>query len=223
MCLGRLSDLGQIIPTTAEHLRNTMLNAVPRVVKEFDEHMTARFIEFFVTAMTWLINDGADDWIIEFFKNADQTAKRQFAWGIGHRLRNLDETTQAEWWNNWLKEYWHNRLRGVPTPLDNEEINEMLGWVVALPGVFPEAVDAATKMPKGTIRHSLILHNISEGGLVERYPIQLAGFLAHLGQCKTDPWFWHATRSVIDRLLEKDLPSEIDTGLRELIATNHLS
>ena len=31
---------GRLSPTTAEHLRNTMLNAIPRVVEEFDDRMT---------------------------------------------------------------------------------------------------------------------------------------------------------------------------------------
>ena len=214
---------GRLSPTTAEHLRNSTINAIPRVVREFDEHMTDRFIEFYVTAMSWLISDGADDWIVEFFKHADGTAKGQFARVIGHRLRNLDETTQAEWWNVWLKDYWHNRLQGVPSPLDDEEINEMLGWVVALPGAFPEAVDTATKMSKVTISGSLALHNISQSSLLERYPVELARFLVHLGQCETDLWFWHGRRGVVDSLLEKGLPSDIDIGLRELMATHHLS
>ena len=79
----------------------------------------------------------------------------------------------------------------------------MLGWVILLPAVFPEAVETATKMPKATITRSRVLHNISERGLVERFPVELAKFLVHLGQCQTEPWFWMRTRSVIDRPVGK--------------------
>ena len=98
----------------------------------------------------------------------------------------------------------------------------MLEWVVNLPGIFPEAVDLATKMPKATISRSLILHEVGESELIERHPIELARFLVHLGQSDTDPWFWMGTQSVFDSLLEMDLPTEIATGLREIAVTRHL-
>ena len=213
---------GSLSPSTAERIRESAINAVPRIVQEFDHHMLARFVGFYVTAMGWLIQHANDEWITRFFTQADATAKEQFALQVGRSLRSLDENAQAEWWNVWLKDYWHNRLQGVPGPLDNEENAQMLGWVVNLPGVFPEAVGMATKMPKAAISRSLILRRIGESELIERHPTELARFLVHLGQCDTDPLFWMGTRNVFDSLLEMDLPTEIATGLREIAVTRHL-
>ena len=65
-----------------------------------------------------------------------------------------------------------------------------------------------------------MLHRIGENGLIDEHPTDLARFLIQLGRFDTQPWFWHRTRETVDNLLTKDLPAEIETGLRELIAKN---
>ncbi len=94
----------------------------------------------------------------------------------------------------------------------------MLEWVMHLPGVFSEAVSAATRMRPIPSGRSLTLHNIGESNLTERHPGALAKLLIHFGKCEAQPWVWHRTRDTVDRLLAKNLPEDIDIGLRELIA-----
>ena len=212
---------GRLSPPIAEHLREKLITAVPRIVQEFDHRMLARFVEYYSAALGWLINNANDHWITELFKHADVETKHQFAAAIYHRLRDLDESGQQEWWNVWLKDYWKNRLLGVPSPLDDAEIAQMLEWVMHLPGVFPEAVDVATRMRPVPMSQSLMLHNISESSLIDSYPNDLARFLVYLARYNAQPWLWHRTRSTVDRLLEKGLPTDLDDGLRELIATHH--
>lgn len=214
---------GRISPTIAELMHEKFIAAIPRVVKEFDEHMSARFMQFYTTGLGWLIRGANEDWIIEFFKNANLKAKSQFAFEIEHHLRGLDETGQQEWWNTWLKNYWDNRLKGIPSQLDDEEIAKMLDWVRHLPGVFPEAVEIATRMKPVTLSRSSVLYDISECGLVERYPNELAKFFVHLGKSDTQPWFWHGTWEAIDKLLEYGLQPDLDKGIREIIAKHRLN
>ena len=214
---------GRLSPPTAERLREKSIAAIRRIVQEFSEQMRVRFVEFYVVALGWLISDAMDDWITEFFKHADTQMKTQFALEIGHRLRNLDETVQQEWWSVWLKDYWANRLQGVPYPLDDAEITQMLEWVMHLPGVFPDAVEVAIQMRPVRLSRSYILHDLSERELTERYPDDLGRFLVYLGQNDTEPWFWLGTREVVDKLLAKDLPVHIDQGLRELIVRHNLN
>ena len=180
-------------------------------------------MQFYTTGMGWLIKGANEDWIVEFFKNANLKAKSQFAFDIEHHLRGLDETGQQEWWNIWLKNYWDNRLKGIPSQLDDEEISKMLDWVRHLPGVFPEAVEIATKMKPVTLIRSSTLYDISESGLVERYPNELAKFFVHLGKSDTQPWFWHETWEAIDKLLEYGLQPDLDKGIREIIAKHRLN
>ena len=213
---------GRLSPQIADLLREKFVNGVSRVAQEFQGQMLTRFIEFYVAALGLLINNANEDWITEFFKHADAEMKNQFALEIGHRLRNLDEAGQQEWWNVWLKDYWRNRLQGVPGQLDDAEITQMLEWVIHLPGVFPEAVGVAVQMPPGSLSQSHILHDLGESELIERYPDDLAKFLIHIGKQDTGPWFWLGTRQVVDRLLAEGLRDDLAQGLRELIARYHL-
>ena len=144
--------------------------------------------------------------------------RKQFAVEIGHCLRDLDERSQKECWSIWLKGYWKNRLQDVPCPLDDEEITQMLEWVMYLSGVFPEAVSVATRMRPTPSDRSLTLHNVGESDLTERHPGALAKLLIHFGECEAQLGSCRRTRNTVDKLLAKDLPEDIDRGLRELIA-----
>ena len=186
--------------------------------------MRMRFVGFYVGALGLLISSVRDDWISEFFKHADAGMRNQFALEVGHNLRMLDATGQQEWWNTWLKDYWENRLQGVPRQLDDSEMARMLAWVIHLPAVFPEAVRVAVQMtPTSSIDRSHILRTLGENELIDRYPDDLAKLLIHLGQYDTTPWFWGGTREVVDKLLAKDLGAELNQGLRELIVRHQLS
>ena len=209
---------GHLSPQIADLLGEKFVAAIPRVFREFQDQMTARFIQFYVAAMGWLTTDTNDNWITEFFRYATAETRKQFAVEIGHCLRDLDEGSQQECWSTWLKDYWKNRLQGVPCPLDDEEITQMLEWVTHLPGVFPEAVSMATRMRPIPFGRSLTLRNIEESDLAERHPGALAKLLIHFGKCEAQLGSWRKTRNTVDQLLAKNLPEDIDRGLRELIA-----
>ena len=173
--------------------------------------------------MGWLIDGANDQWISEFFKHADERLRNQFASAIAHRLRDLDEGRQQEWWNVWLKDYWRNRLQGVPAQLHDTEIARMLEWAIRLPGVFSEAVEVAIQMPPVPLTRSYILHDLRESELIGRYPDDLAKFLIHLGRQDNASWFWVGARETVDKVLAKGLRADLDQGLRELIVSHHLS
>ncbi len=207
---------GRLSFPAAEQLRQKFIDALPRI-RDFDDYRLKRFVEYYTGALTLFINDANDDWIVKFFEHANTDARGQFALGIYLRLRNLDETAQQEWWDIWLKEYWHNRIQGVPVSLNDAEITRMLEWTINLPGVFPEAVEVATKMRKISMRRSPILYDIDKRNLLEQHPTDMAKLLIHLEQCDTGPWFSSETWDVVDKLLSQNLPSDLEKGLRDLI------
>ena len=209
-------------PTTSELLREPFLLAVEHVNDRMTPETRGRFITSYTSMLTWFVSGPTDQWITKLLVGDNPEVRKQFARQMEHRLRLLEETGQKEWWTTWLKEYWENRLIGVPTPLDTEEIETMLEWVAHLPGVFPDAVSLAVRMRKVPLARSMTLHRIGESGLIDEHPNDLAKLLIHLGQCGTQPWFWHRTGDIVERLLAKELPPDIDTGLRELIAKNGL-
>ena len=209
---------GQLSLPIAELLRESMFNGVSVVAKEFQGELLDRFVELYVAALSWLIKDATDIWITKFFKHVNAEMKNQFASQICRRLDLLAEGSQQEWWSVWLKDYWENRLQGVPVPLSDAETALMIDWVFRLPGVFPDAVSTATQMSSMPLERLWGLHKIAESDLIGRYPSKLARLLIYLGQCDTKPWFWHGTREAIDKLLAKDLAPDLERGLCELIA-----
>ena len=211
---------GRITPQVEDSMREAFLKGVQRTKRESAWRMQHRFLAFYTEMLVWSVSGPMDEWITTLFSDSTEEVRRLFAGRIGFILRSLSEDQQKEWWNTWLRGYWENRLQGIPCPLDDEEIAQMLEWVVQLPGVFPEAVSLAVRMRKVPLERSMILHRISESDLIDEYPNDLAKFLIQLGQYDTQPWLWYGTKDAVERLLAKKLPLDIDTGLRELLAKN---
>ena len=213
---------GYLSPAIAEHLKEAFQGAYRRINEEFSETGRIHFLELYVAMMEWFITGANDKWITEVFQHADAETKRLFAAEICHCLRELDESEQQEWWNLWLRDYWGNRIDGIPSSLDEDEISWMLQWALELPGVFEGAVKMATQMTPAPIANSSLLYGLSQSTLVDRYPEELAKFLLHLGRCDVGPGFWYGTRALVDRLREGGLPSDLDLGLQELEALHVL-
>ena len=215
--------LGQLSPPIAELLKDKFISGLQRGIQVFLEERLARFIHFYIFVITYLVNDDKDRWISTFFEQVREKPKlkHMFTTQVGHLLYNLNESSQNEWWNVWLKDYWSNRLQGVPYPLDDAEIATIFEeWMIHLQGVFPEAVAMAVQMNPVSLKRSLNLqfsHEISEINLINRYPTELAQLLIHLGKCETPPGFWHQDSQILHQLLEKNLPEDLKQGLQEII------
>ncbi|KKZ14308.1 MAG: hypothetical protein TQ37_01460 [Candidatus Synechococcus spongiarum 15L] len=204
----------------AELLQDKLIDALQQAL-DFPENSLERFIKLYVIAMSYLINDAKDKWICKFFRHTQKKPelRHKFTMQISHLLRNLDENSQREWWKVWLKDYWNNRLQGIPSPLENAEISIMLEkWVIHLQGVFPEAVSTAVQMnPVNLEKCSRLLHHIDQSNLIDCHPNDLARFLIHLGKSDHLPLSWKHSPNVPRKLLKKGLPEELDQELRELI------
>ena len=211
---------GRFTPQVQDSLREAFLKGIQRVKHEPDWRMQHQFVNRYTDMLVWFVTGPSDEWVTRLLSDSDEEVRRLFAERIRFILRSLSEEEQKEWWNVWVKGYWENRLQGVPCPLDDEEITEMLEWVMLLPGVFAEAICTAAQMRSVPIQRSMVLHDIGENNLIDEQPDNLAKLLIHLGHCDTQPWFWHRTREAVDRLLAKELPPEIQTGLHELVAKN---
>ncbi len=219
---------GRLFPLTAEHIRASMIKALPKAVNTFDDRMIERFTHFYVEEIRLIIKDANDKLITEFVNRAGPKAKCQFAQEIWLRLEKLDETAQLEWWNGWLKDYWRNRLKGVPVGLDAGEVDYMLAWPPCLPGAFPEAVDLAIRMlstinddfsMSDNVPLNLIKNSDKNSDLLNRYPTEVACFIIRLDRFASEPFMWWlSAQEVVDTLLTKQLPEDVERGLRELKA-----
>ena len=209
---------GRLYPTVAEHLKDAFLEAIPRIAGDFARRRND-FIKYYVTMFAYFAADPLDTWVPKLLGHGGEKARGRLAFEIGSHLRRMDETRQKEWWSRWLKRYWENRLQGVPAPLESGEVETMLGWLPALTAVFPEAVALATRMPQVLLQHGYGL--IDEFGksdsLVGKHPREVAQLLIYLGQSDSPGYVWgDRGGALIEKLLQSDLPKDLEQGLKEL-------
>ena len=114
-----------------------------------------------------------------------------------------------------MKNYWKNRIQGVPHKLDPVEIANMLHWAVELTGVFPKAVELATQMDPLPPRCVSVISLLEDSELPDRYPEALAKLLVYVGKDDNDPWTGSWLKHTMDRLVQHDLPDNLKQRLEE--------
>ena len=109
-------------------------------------------------------------------------------------------------------------MLGVPTQLDDTEIETMLEWTALLPAVYPEAVDLAVQMRDVPLQRSMVIRWTGTSEMVQKQPNAVARLLIHLGKAGQQPWTWYDATAIVDELLQSNLDSEIEVSLRETVA-----
>ncbi|MYE23515.1 MAG: DUF4020 domain-containing protein [Gammaproteobacteria bacterium] len=207
----------------ATALEDAFLQAMTRIEDLFPPELRRQFVECYASIAVYLVDDPLNSWIPQFFANASEQDKHWFACKIGHYLRDADDAKREDWWKRWIKEYWMNRLQGIPAPLADAEVAAMLGWVPDLKTVFPEAVECAIQMPNTAFEDTLILHDLNEGDAWSKHPEATVKLLVYMADCEPPPWVWHEAEELIKKLRGLDLPEELDTQLRELAVRLNLA
>ena len=197
----------------------SFLVAVSGIESEFTGEGQKLFVQRYVDMISYFVENPLDVWIPKFFDHADVDARRYFAITIGDRLNNMDDPLQFEWWERWLKEYWQNRLNGVPRSLDKREVEFMLRWLPNLDQVFPDAVDLAVRMPpEGVTNDGHLVYLIHRSDLSKKHPEPVARLLVYLGQIDNPTIGRAEEKEIIKHLLQRDLPRKLKQQLKELAA-----
>ena len=211
---------GSLYPEVADSMRHAFLAAVSRMRELFADGDDARhqFVTMYVQMVTYFVDEPLDEWIPKFFEEAEPEDRRRFAWVVGRNLELMEEARQHEWWKLWLKGYWENRLQGIPVPLDAGEVEATLDWLPHLGTLFPEAVEQAVRMPSTTLRDNAIIYELSRGDLMSSYPEATAKLLIYVATFESPKWSWGRGKELVDRLVGRGLPSDLESGLAELSA-----
>lgn len=174
-----------------------------------------RFSELYAVMVVFYEDEPQKELLQVFFKNSEPTDRHNLAIYIEHMISGLSEEQQKEQWNKWLKDYWQKRLQGIPLPLDDSEIKEMLEWLTQLTAVFPEAVELAIQMRKAKFDHVSIGYSLREGELVDRYPNDVAKILIYILELDCPSYIQFGIQEVINKLRKANLPSDIWASLEE--------
>ena len=164
------------------------------------------------------MDDPLDAWIPEFLKTDDDSDKRLFAWSLGERIGEMDDAVQRELWDRWLKQYWENRLQGVPTPLSKAEVAAMAAWPRRFESLFPKAVDLAVAMPSAPLDGWSALREMDEGDQWSSCPGATIRLLAYVAEHDASRAFWFHAQALVEKLSTLELSEAAATQLDELRA-----
>lgn len=211
---------GTINAPVAEIMKKPFLDAVGRMAEEPAGSVRRKsFVKSYSFMLSFFAEDPVETWIPELLKWADEEERITFILSVHERLENMDEAQQVDMWQRWLKSYWRHRVNGLPDGLQPRESWHMLRWLPLLQSAFVEAVDVAIRMSPGNMKpdgHSMVFA-LSESKLPTDYPESVARLLIYLGGCK-EYKNWYGGKELVDRLLQRKLPGELVTGLREVVA-----
>ena len=209
---------GRLSPTVAEVVADLFFKAIERIDSDLS-HQCRRFIEYYTYMVVYFVEDPFDKWIPVLFQFGGQETRKEFSLNLRQYLQNMDEATQQELWQRWLKQYWENRLQGVPAVLGSSEIKNMLNWLPHLTAVFPEVVDLAVQMQMSqeiSLRNCRVIYEINESDLWQRYPDETAKLVIYFWECNLPNYTWVSGRELIDKLLKQDISSEQKQKLKEI-------
>ena len=207
---------GQLTVPTIDVLTESFRFAAANVEDFRAPHTREQFVAYLVGLLIDFVDDPIDGWIPKFLLNAGERDRQRFAWAIWRRLGDMLEVEQQELWNRWLRRYWEHRTKGVPTPLDDVEVEWMQNWLPELYGLFAEGVELALRMPSTGTDPFFLINGLKEGDQCEREPNAVADLLTRLADSgsATRPFFdW---RELIERLMQSDLTADRKQSLQEL-------
>ena len=201
-------------------MERAIFAAIPHMSDQFSTHGQQReaFIALCTAAVTYVVDDPLDAWIPAFFRAANDLDTRRFAWSVGQHIRGVENAGQREWWDRWLKQYWESRLQGVPAPLTEGEVAEMMGWASSFGSLFPDAVALAVRMPAAPLEGWRLLHGMDEGDHWSSYPEATVRLLVYVAKHDASGSLWYHAQRLVEKLSNLDLPEGAATQLEELRA-----
>ncbi|SMQ30391.1 SIR2-like domain-containing protein [Pseudomonas helmanticensis] len=174
-----------------------------------------RFIEMFSYFAITHEGSPIDVAMPELFKHGSMKDRVAFASHVRYQLRSMSAESRALLWHRWLGTYWQGRLHAIPAPLQQDEVQQMLGWLPVLGAQYPEGVDYIVQSPVISLRDMTLQVELSRSDLVLNYPAATAKLLIFL--CKVSKGdYGGLIVSVAKRL--SDLPGDLAEDLDEALA-----
>ena len=212
---------GRLYPAVAECMEQVFLQAVePLASIEFARRK--RFIGYYTSMLAYHAENPVEVWIPRLFQYGGQDVGEILTSSISDRLGRLNEATQTDWWHRWLKQYWKNRLQGVPAALGPEETAHMLHWPTHLTEVFPEAVALALKLNPTPLDHGWMIRELKESNIPLRHPEEVAQLLLHFEKFNLPGHSWYDAPELIRKLMDSSISDYLKYSLKELKARKGL-
>ncbi len=164
-----LPDLFQHFMASFEHLDN-----------ELSEHGNRMAQYVAAICVFGAIQPIADRWILKYMQNTKEENRIIWSHEISTFIQQLDENAVILLWEEWLREYWANRIDGIPVPITSKEVSSMVDWILPLSPVYGEIVDLICGSPAPDLTHTFLFKNLEKENLCSRHPEPTAKLLLFL-------------------------------------------
>lgn len=227
---GALPSLALNLPV-AKMMTDLFLNAIPLIRSDVSIPP-----QFFAKSYACMLLNHAKDrlnkWIPRLYKNPGQNpfytdsqlldshqhhlSIRGFvASAIDSALVRMSDRDKGRLWKHWLKDYWQNRVEGVPAKLTPNEVRPMLDWLRHLDIVFSEAVNLAVEMPQTSLLGSTVPSNLRHNKEWHKHPEAEAKLFIYLWDC--DPEYMCDTKpKLLDSLIKAKIPLKFKEKLKDI-------
>ena len=199
---------GRLYPELVEALMPALLTVLQRY-RRVQVHRW-RLADIFASIAVFHTSDPTQDLLPALFQHGPAEDRAAFASRLGFILKDMEESARQRLWDDWLRRYWQNRLNGLPVALQQDEVQQMLRWLLHLGDIFPEAVNLAVRFPKDV--QILDLFELRESDLVPRFPEATAHLLVYLANAQCN----RVTLAAVDSRLppiHQDLRLQLDEAL----------
>ena len=188
---------------TAEHLGQTIHTRLPEISEMMPTTRNRQNLaRCYATALCYYALQPSS-WMKETAGTVDDDISALITTQIQYRIRQADQSQQADWWSRWLKSYWTDRNRRVPRPLGESEANALISWTPHLVGAYVEAAELAAGTEIDLI-DPLILAELAESPAAREHPKTTADLLRSLygkTRAKNLPVEWISVRQLIVDIL----------------------
>jgi hypothetical protein len=113
-------------------------------------------------AASSLIDPWHGGWLLSFIRDAGLAARKEWAAHFGRIVENLPPEATSQVWTTWVREYWEQRLNGVPAPLTTDEVQGMLSWCFGFTMSFAEVADLIVRTPAPAVPDHLFFFRLRE-------------------------------------------------------------
>jgi len=197
--------LPKLLPLYKMTYKDYLGKLTKELVKELCRHLAS-------IALYGSSNPLDDEWLPDFIKSLDAQSRVTWAVALGGQMGGIDPDVARGIWERWLRKYWHDRSIGVPVPFSQDEMEQMIGWIVDLSVVFDDVVDQICDYPAPPLQNTRLYHDLAKEELIIPNYQGAAKLLLHLLPKAVTPFYQCRDCLNILRILSKAGTPEKEIG-----------
>ena len=146
------------------------------------------------------------EWLLELTSALSNENRVLFICAMSETFTELDDNAINQVWDGWLKQYWQQRLQGIPDQLQSLEAGAFAELTVKLGSNTLEAIRMSCERPASLRAQNKLLYNLNESEIVEKNPDEIARLLLHLCEHTDADWnvsLWSPSRRLLGKLVRR--------------------